>query len=132
MCMTDPIADMLTRIRNGQMARLDRVDIPSAKMKVAIARILKDEGYIKNFKVLKDNKQGILRVFLKYGSDNTPVMKGIKRQSKPGRRTYVGSDGIPPVLYGLGVAILSTSQGLMTDREARRQNVGGELICSVW
>ncbi len=132
MSMTDPIADMLTRIRNGQMARLERVDIPSSKVKVAIARILKDEGFIKNFKLIKDQKQGILRVFLKYTLGNVPVMKGIKRVSKPGRRVYVQSSEIPPVLSGLGVGILSTSKGVMTDRDAKQQNVGGEMICAVW
>lgn len=132
MSMTDPIADMLTRIRNGQMARLERVDIPSSKVKVAIARILKDEGFIKNFKLIKDQKQGILRVFLKYTQGNVPVMKGIKRVSKPGRRVFVRSSEIPPVLSGLGVGILSTSKGVMTDRDAKQQNVGGEMICAVW
>jgi small subunit ribosomal protein S8 len=132
MSMTDPIADMLTRIRNSLMARQDRVDIPSSKLKVNVARILKDEGFIKNFKVIKDNKQGVLRVFLKYGDDNTPVIKGLKRVSKPSRRVYVPSDGIPPVLSGLGVGIVSTSKGVMTDREARKQNVGGEMMCAVW
>lgn len=132
MSMTDPIADMLTRIRNGQMARMEKVDIPSSKMKVAIARILKEEGFIKNFKVIKDNKQGVLRVFLKYAQGSVPVMRGIKRESTPGRRIYVGRDEIPPILSGLGIGILSTSKGVMTDREAKRQNVGGEMICSVW
>ena len=132
MSMTDPIADMLTRIRNALMARQDRVDIPSSKTKVNLARILKDEGFIKNFKVVKDNKQGVLRVFLKYGDDNTPVIKGLKRISKPSRRIYVPADEIPPVLSGLGVAIVSTSKGVMTDREARKQNVGGEMMCAVW
>ena len=132
MTMTDPIADMLTRIRNGIMAKLERVDIPSSKLKVNIARILKEEGFIRNYKVYKDNKQGILRVFLKYNEDNAPVIKGLKRVSKPSRRVYVGSDEIPPVLSGLGVGILSTSKGIMSDREARRQGVGGEMMCAVW
>ena len=132
MSMTDPIADMLTRVRNGLMARLERVDIPSSKVKVSIARILREEGFIKNYKVLKDNKQGVLRIFLKYNNDNTPVIKGLERVSKPSRRVYVGADEIPPVLSGLGLGIITTSKGIMSDREARRQRVGGEIICSVW
>jgi small subunit ribosomal protein S8 len=132
MSMTDPIADMLTRIRNALMARHDRVDMPSSKLKVNVARILKDEGFVKNFKVIKDNKQGVLRVFLKYGDDNTPVIKGLERISKPSRRVYVPADDIPPVLSGLGVGIVSTSKGVMTDRDARKQNVGGEMMCAVW
>ena len=132
MSMTDPVADFLTRIRNALTARHERVDMPSSKVKVAIARILKEEGYIKNFKVIKDNKQGILRVFLKYNDENKPVIKGLKRVSRPGRRLYMGSTELPPVLSGLGVGIISTSKGIITDREARRQNVGGEMMCSVW
>lgn len=132
MSMTDPIADMLTRIRNALNARHDRADIPASKIKIAIARILKEEGYIKNFKVLKDNKQGVLRVFLKYTEENEPVIKGIKRVSKPSRRLYAGSQDFPPVLSGLGIGIVTTSRGVMTDKEARRQNVGGEFVCSVW
>jgi len=130
--MTDPIADLLTRIRNGMTVRLERVDVPSSKLKVNIVRILREEGYIKNYKVMKDNKQGVLRIFLKYTDSNLPAIKGIQRVSKPGRRVYVGYDGIPPVLSGLGLGILSTSKGVMSDREARRQNIGGEVICSVW
>jgi len=130
--MTDPIADMLTRIRNALLARQERVDIPASKMKVSLARILKDEGYIRNYKVFKDEKQGVLRVLLKYNSRNEPVIKGIKRESKPSRRIYVGREDIPRVLSGLGMGILSTSKGILTDREARQQNVGGELICLVW
>jgi len=130
--MTDPISDMLTRIRNGLMARQERVDIPASKIKVSIARILKEEGYIRNYKVFKDNKQGILRVLLKYNSNNEPVIKGLKRESKPSRRHYVRQDKIPRILSGLGVSVLSTSKGVLTGREARQQNVGGELIFSVW
>jgi len=130
--MTDPIADLLTRIRNGMTARLERVDVPSSKLKVNIVRILRDEGYIKNYKVIKDNKQGVLRIFLKYTDNNLPAIKGIQRVSKPGCRVYVGSDEIPPVLSGLGLGILSTSKGVMSDREARRQKIGGEILCSVW
>jgi small subunit ribosomal protein S8 len=130
--MTDPVADFLTRIRNALTARHERVDMPSSKVKVAIARILKEEGYIKNLKVIKDNKQGVLRVFLKYNDENKPVIKGLKRVSRPGRRLYMGATELPPVLSGLGVGIVSTSKGIITDREARRQNVGGEMMCSIW
>jgi small subunit ribosomal protein S8 len=132
MSMTDPIADLLTRVRNALTARHERVDIPSSKVKVSIARIMKEEGFIKNFKILKDNKQGVLRIFLKYNDENKPVIKGLKRVSKPSRRVYVGASDIPPVLSGLGVGIISTSKGIMSDREARRQKVGGEMMCSIW
>ena len=132
MSMTDPIADLLTRIRNALIARHDRVDVPASKIKVAIVRILKDEGFIKNFKVSKDNKQGMIRVFLKYSDRNTPVINGLERVSKPGRRVYQKSADILPVLSGLGVAIVSTSSGVMTDKEARRQSIGGEMICQIW
>ena len=132
MTMTDTIADLLTRIRNALIARHDRVDVPASKIKVAIVRILKDEGFIKNFKVSKDNKQGMIRVFLKYTDKNIPVINGLERLSKPGRRLYQKSVEIEPVLSGLGVAIVSTSAGVMTDKEARRQNFGGEMICQIW
>lgn len=132
MSMTDPIADLLTRIRNALIARHDRVDVPASKIKVAIVRILKDEGFIKNFKVSKDNKQGMIRVFLKYSDRNTPVINGLTRLSKPGCRMYQKAVEIAPVLSGLGVAIVSTSSGVMTDKEARRQNIGGEMICQIW
>ena len=132
MTMTDPIADLLTRIRNAIIARHDRVDVPSSRIKVAIVRILKDEGFIKNFKVSKDNKQGLIRVFLKYADQNAPVINGLERISRPGRRVYQRAAELEPVLSGLGVAILSTSSGVMTDREARRQNLGGEMLCQVW
>jgi len=130
--MTDPVADMLTQIRNALMARHERVDIPASKIKISIARILKEEGYIRNYKIFKDNKQGILRILLKYTGINDPVIKGLKRESKPSRRLYVNRGEIPYVLSGLGVGVLSTSKGILTDREARRQNVGGELIFSIW
>lgn len=130
--MTDPIADMLTRIRNALLTKHERMDIPASKIKISIARLLKDEGYIKNYKVLKDNRQGILRIQLKYNDRNEPVIKEIKRESKPSRRVYCRWDDIPAVLSGLGVGILSTSKGVLTDREARRQNVGGEFLLSVW
>jgi small subunit ribosomal protein S8 len=132
MSMTDPIADLLTRIRNALIARHDRVDVPASKIKVAIVRILKDEGFIKNFKVSKDNRQGMIRVFLKYSDRNSPVINGLERISKPGRRVYQKSADIVPVLSGLGVAVVSTSSGVMTDKEARRQNLGGEMICQIW
>ncbi len=132
MAVTDPIADLLTRIRNGQKARFDKVDVPSSKMKVNIARILKDEGYIKNFKLIRDNKQGVLRVQLKYATAREAAIVGLKRISKPGCRIYVGHEDIPKVMNGLGVVILSTSKGIMTDRQARSAGIGGELLCSVW
>jgi len=132
MSMTDPIADLLTRIRNGAMAKLQKVDIPSSSMKVGIVNVLKNEGFIKNYKVISDQKQGILRIYLKYINENDSVITEIKRISKPGGRRYVKSDAIPKVKQGLGVAILSTSKGLLTDKVAREAGVGGELICTVW
>ena len=130
--ITDAIADMLTRIRNAQRVRFAQVDIPSSKIKENIARVLKEEGYIKNFELIRDNRQGILRVFLRYDADARPLITGIKRVSKPSRRIYVGARDIPLVLSGLGINILSTSQGIMTDRRAREKNVGGEILCAVW
>jgi small subunit ribosomal protein S8 len=132
MPVTDPLADMLTRIRNGHMAKHTRVDVPTSKMKVSLAKILKEEGYIKNYKVLKDRPHGVLRIYLKYYDGNQPVITGLTRLSKPGRRVYVKSGEIPRVLNGMGVAILSTSKGILADRDARKQNLGGELLCSVW
>jgi small subunit ribosomal protein S8 len=132
MGMTDPIADMLVRIRNANRAKFSKVDIPSSKIKVQLARILKDEGYIKNFKVVKDNRQGILRLYLKFDEKNQEVIKNLTRISRPSRRVYAKKDQIPRVLNGLGVAIVSTSKGILTDREARKQGVGGEIVCSVW
>ncbi len=132
MTMTDPIADMLTRIRNGLMARFDKVDIPSSNIKVEIARILKEEGYISNYKVIKDDKQGILRVFLKYDDNKRAIISGIKRVSRPGLRIYTQRDSIPRVMNGMGIAILSTSKGVMTDKKAREASVGGEVLCYVW
>jgi len=129
--MTDPIADLFTRIRNGQMVRHPRVDIPGSKMKKRIVEILKDEGYIKNFRYYEDGKQGILRVYLKYQNDE-PVIRGIERVSKPGRRNYVGRDTIPRVLNGLGLAIVSTSSGIFTDEQCREKGVGGEVLGRVW
>jgi len=131
--MTDPIADMLTRIRNANMARFNKVDIPLSKVKLEIAKILKQEGYIKNFKVLnQEGNKGVLRVYLKYDAQNRGIITGIKRVSKPSRRVYVKSKKIPRVLNGYGINIISTPKGIMTDREAIKLNVGGELICSVW
>jgi small subunit ribosomal protein S8 len=130
--MTDPIADLLTRIRNGAMAKLQKVDIPSSNMKVGIVNVLKNEGFVKNYKVISDQKQGILRIYLKYINENDSVITEIKRVSKPGGRRYVKSDEIPKVKQGLGIAILSTSKGLLTDKIAREAGVGGELICTVW
>lgn len=132
MTMTDPIADLLTRLRNGLAARKATVELPSSNLKVEVVKILKEEGYVTNFKVTEDGKQGVLRVDLKYREDGRPVIDGIERASRPGRRDYVGKDAIPRVLDGLGVAILSTSRGLMTDRAARREGVGGEYLCRVW
>lgn len=132
MSMTDPIADLLTRIRNGAMAKLQKVDIPSSNMKVGIVNVLKNEGFIKNYKLISDQKQGILRIYLKYINETDSVISEIKRISKPGGRRYVKSDNIPSVKQGLGIAILSTSKGLLTDKVARESGVGGELICTVW
>jgi small subunit ribosomal protein S8 len=130
--MTDPIADMLTRIRNGSKAKLEKVDIPSSKLKLEIAKILKDEGYIKNLKMVKDRRQGVIRVYLKYTDDEAPVIQGLKRVSKPGCRVYAGNDAIPKVMAGLGVAILSTPKGVQTGKQAKKDNVGGEVLCHVW
>ena len=132
MSMTDPIADMLTRIRNGILANFPKVDVPASRMKIGIAKILKDEGFIKNYKLIKDRKQGMLRIFLKYGPDKQCIIHGLERVSKPSRRTYVSAADAPLVLNGLGVSIISTSKGLITDSDARRLNVGGEVICTVW
>ena len=132
MSMTDPVADMLTRIRNANSAAKEKVEIPSSSLKEDIARILKEEGYITNYRVLPDNKQGVLRVTLKYADSDRPVISQLKRISKPGRRVYVGAKEVPRVLNGMGVAIISTSSGVMTDRESRKQNVGGEVLCYIW
>ncbi|NLV76479.1 MAG: 30S ribosomal protein S8 [Tissierellia bacterium] len=130
--MTDPIADMLTRVRNANNAKHDTVDIPASNIKRDIAQILLDEGFIKGFDVIDDGKQGIIRIELKYGNNNQKVISGLKRISKPGLRVYVKSNEIPRVLGGLGIAILSTSKGIMTDKEARREGIGGEVVCYVW
>ena len=131
MSMTDTIGDMLTRIRNAGKARFDKVDIPASRMKISLARIFKDEGFIKNYKVIKDNKQGILRVYLKYDDQNQPMIHRIERVSKPSRRVYSGCEELPKVQGGLGVAVISTSQGVMTDKEAKKMNIGGEVLCFV-
>lgn len=132
MSMTDPIADLLTRIRNANMAKQQKVDIPSSNLKVSIANVLRSEGFIKNYKVIADDKQGILRVYLKYIDEKESIFNELKKVSKPGGRVYVKSDEIPKVKNGLGIAILSTSKGIVTDKVARELGVGGELICTVW
>ena len=129
--LTDPIADMLTRIRNSVRIKSEKVDIPISKIKLEIAKILKEEGFIRAYKILKDRKQGILRVIPKY-VDSQSVISDLKRISKPGRRVYVGSDEIPRVMGGLGVAILTTSKGVLSDKTCRNEGVGGEVICYVW
>ncbi len=130
--LTDPIADMLTRLRNGNTARLEKVDIPASRIKLEITKILKEEGYIKGYKVLKDKKQGILRVALKYSPTNERVITGLKRISKPGRRVYVDKDNLPRVVGGIGIGIVSTSKGVKSDRACRRDGIGGEVLCYVW
>jgi len=134
MSMTDPIADMLTRIRNGIQAHHDRVEMPTSKLKVEVARILKSEGFISNYKVVSEDgkPQGSLRVYLKYSDDGEPVIHGIERVSRPGRRVYRGKEEIPKVLGGLGLAIVSTSKGVLSGTEAARTGVGGEVLCQVW
>lgn len=132
MHITDPIADMLTRIRNANSARHTTVDIPASNMKKAIAQILLDEGYIKNFQLINDGGQGLIKVTLKYSPNKEQVIKGLRRVSKPGLRVYVGAEDLPRVLKGLGIAIISTSKGVMTDRRARAENVGGEVLAFVW
>jgi small subunit ribosomal protein S8 len=130
--LTDPIADMLTRIRNAAMIKAEKVDIPASRMKLDIAKILKEEGFIRAYKILKDKKQGILRITLKYTQDGGPVISGLKRISKPGRRVYVDKGGIPMVLGGVGISVLSTSRGVLGDKACRREQVGGEVLCHIW
>ncbi|MTV81903.1 30S ribosomal protein S8 [Secundilactobacillus folii] len=132
MSMTDPIADFLTRIRNANMVYHESLEVPASKMKRDIAEILKREGFIRDVEYIDDNKQGIIRVFLKYGRDKQRVISGLKRISKPGLRTYVKSDAVPKVLNGLGIAIISTSEGVVTDKEARAKKIGGEVLAYVW
>lgn len=132
MQITDPIADMLTRIRNANSAKHETVDVPASNMKKAIAEILNDEGYIKSYQIIEDGKQGVIRIALKYGNNKEKVISGLKRVSKPGLRIYAGAEELPRVLKGLGIAIISTSKGVMTDKEARKQNIGGEVLAFVW
>ena len=132
MAISDPIADMLTRIRNAAKAKFNSVDVPGSTVKIEVAKILKSEGFIRNYKFLKDGKQGILRIYLKYGAGQSNVIYELKRVSKPSRRVYVRCKEIKPVYNGLGIAILSTSKGLMTDKKARQEKVGGEILCHVW
>ena len=132
MSMSDPIADFLTRIRNANMAQHESVEVPASKMKKDIAEILKNEGFIRDVEYVDDNKQGIIRVFLKYGNDGQRVISGLKRISKPGLRSYVKADAVPKVLNGLGIAIISTSEGVVTDKVARAKKIGGEVIAYVW
>ncbi len=132
MSMSDPISDMLTRIRNAIMASYDTVDIPCSNMKINITRVLKSEGFIKNYKIMNQKGHRVIRIFLKYDENGEPVIDGLKRVSKPSRRVYAKSKDIPKVLGGYGINILSTSRGIMTDKEARRLGIGGEILCSVW
>ncbi len=130
--MTDPIADMLTRIKNALMARKKTVIVPASKIKLEIARILKEEGYIEDYQYIDEKPQGKIEIVLKYDENKRPVIAGLKRVSKPGRRIYMGYRDLPKVLDGLGIAIVSTSQGIMTDYEARKRKIGGEVICEIW
>jgi small subunit ribosomal protein S8 len=132
MALTDPIADMLTRIRNAGKAKFSSVDIPGSKVKIEIAKVMKNEGYIRNYKFVKDGKQGVLRVYLKYKDDQKHVILEMNRMSKPSRRIYIGAKNVKPVYNGLGTAILSTSKGILTDKQARKENVGGEVICTLF
>jgi len=132
MNVTDPIADFLIQVRNASFAEHEKVDIPASKLKVRLAEIMKEEGFIKNFRLVEDSKQGILRIYLRYGPDQERVISGMKRVSRPGRRIYVAADKVPSVLGGIGVAILSTPRGLLTDRESRKERVGGEVLCYLW
>lgn len=132
MQITDAIADLLTRIRNASSAKHDTVDIPASNIKKAIVKILLDEGYIKNYQVIEDSKQGIIRVTLKYGANKSQTITGLRRVSKPGLRIYTNCEEMPKVMKGLGIAIVSTSKGVMTDKQARKENVGGEVLAFIW
>ena len=132
MVLTDPIADFLTRIRNANMAKHDSVEIPASNIKKSLAEILKQEGFIKDYEVTEDGKQGVIKVFLKYGPNGERVISGLKRISKPGLRNYVSADNLPKVFNGLGIAIVATSAGILTDKEAREKHIGGEVIAYVW
>jgi small subunit ribosomal protein S8 len=130
--MTDPIADMLTRIRNANMAKLEKVDIPASKLKIELTKILKEKGFIKSFKVIRDRKQGVIRISMKYLEGYEKVITNLKRISTPGRRMYVDKTEVPQVMGGYGIAILSTSRGILTDEACRREGVGGEVLCNIW
>ncbi|NPV71787.1 MAG: 30S ribosomal protein S8 [Firmicutes bacterium] len=130
--MTDPIADMLTRVRNAVMVNHDQLEVPGSKVKREIAQILKEEGFIRDYDWIDDGKQGVIKIYLKYGPSKTRVITGLKRISKPGLRVYAQHDAVPKVLGGLGLAILSTSRGIMTDKRARKEGVGGEVLCYIW
>ena len=132
MVMSDPVADMLNRIRNAAKAKFNSVDIPGSNLKTEIAKVLKNEGFIKNYKFIEDDKQGTLRIYLKYGKDQSDIIIGLERISKPSRRVYLNSREIKPVLNGMGIAILSTSKGVMTGAQAKKENIGGEILCHVW
>jgi len=132
MSMTDPVSDLLTRIRNATSVRHDRTDVPASKMKLEIAKILKQEGYIRTFKVIEEGPQGTIRIYLKYADDGEPVIHGLRRISKPGRRVYRGVGDLPKVRNGLGVAVISTNRGVVTDEQARGLQVGGEVLCEIW
>ena len=132
MTMTDPIADMLTRIRNANMVRHEKLEVPASNLKKEIAEILMRDGFVRDVEYVEDNKQGIIRIFLKYGKDNERVITGLKRISKPGLRVYAKTNEVPKVLNGLGIALVSTSQGLLTDKEARAKQVGGEILAYIW
>lgn len=132
MTITDPISDMITRISNASKTKKEKVDIPASKLKAEIARILKNEGFVSNYKVIEDRKQGILRVYLKYTPDKKSVITGIRKISRSSRRAYKGTTDLPRILAGLGIAVISTNKGLMTDKEARLAKIGGEVICYVW
>ena len=132
MALTDPIADMLTRIRNAGKAKFNSVDIPGSKIKTELARVMKEQGYIRNYKFIKDGKQGILRVYLKYADDQSHVIQEIHRISKPSRRVYVGAGDVKSFYNGMGISVLSTSKGILTDKQARKENVGGEVVCNIF
>ena len=132
MYCTDPIADMLTRIRNANSAKHEKVEVPASKMKKAIAEILKNEGYIKNYEIVDDGRQGVITITLKYGANKERAISGLKRVSKPGLRVYANSENMPRVMRGLGIALVSTSKGIMTDKAARKENVGGEVLAFIW
>jgi small subunit ribosomal protein S8 len=132
MSMTDPVSDLLTRIRNATSVRHDRMDVPASKMKLEIAKILKQEGYIRTFKMIEEGPQGTIRIYLKYADDGEPVIHGLRRVSRPGRRVYRGVSELPKVRNGLGVAVISTNRGVVTDEQARGLQVGGEVLCEIW